>query len=154
IVRKHKPAGMLQMSQKQIAEGTGLCEDTIRKCNQKWVDLGVLKIVPGEKYGRCPECSALVKQGAVACPRCGLKIQGKLRIVASDPDKIIDLTSKLLDREMCLAERERFMRLKQELQESYQTSQADRIHLELLKEWGGREHTLKAFWNELLRRYA
>jgi transcription initiation factor TFIIIB Brf1 subunit/transcription initiation factor TFIIB len=154
VVRKFKPAGMLQITQADIAKGTGLCEDTVRIHNEKLVRLGWLKIVEGNQYGRCPECSDLVLKGSAACKACGVKISGKLRIVASDPDKIIDLTSKLLDREMCVAEYERFMRIREHLRDQHHASQAERIHQDLLKAWEGKEHSLKAFWREVLRLYA
>ena len=154
IVFRHKPANMLQIPQWKISEESGLHEDTIRDYNQRLCRLDIIKIVEGDKYGPCPGCSAIVPTSTTTCPYCEEKVEGAIKVTCSDPDKIILLCNRLLDREICLQERERFLKAKQDVEDAAWANLADKMHVDLLHAWEGKEHTLKAFWNELARRLA
>lgn len=131
VKRKRSPAGMLQIRQSDKAAALGMDEDTVRKMDWKLEKLLIVKIVPGEKE----------------------YYAGTRKVKSSEPDKTLWMPTRLLDREICVAERERFMRAKEKVNE-VQGAHPDRLHLELLREWEGKPHSLGAFWNELRRRYA
>lgn len=131
ILRKRKPAGMLQIPQWKIALDNDMDEDTVRKYNRKLEALLIIKVAPGDKYR-----------------------DDRGEIVSSDPDKIIWMPGRLLTQEICLMERERFLKAKEQARDRNAANEADHIHLGLLMAWENKEHTLKAFWNELLRRFA
>lgn len=132
IKRRGSPAGMLQIRQSDKAAALGMDEDTVRKMDWKLERLLIVKIVPGEKE----------------------YYPGTRKVKSSEPDKTLWMPTRLLDHEICVQERERFMRAKGLVRDQAAAAQADRLHLELLREWEGKAHSLGAFWNELRRRFA
>ena len=133
IVRKHKPAGMLQIPQWKMAQRMGCDEDTLRKYQRKAEALLFIKVVDGDKYGACPSCAGgPVLAKAKVCPSCHANIAGKVRITSSDPDKIIWMPGRLMEHEMCLAERQRFLEAKAKLADQSAAWKADQVHLELI----------------------
>jgi hypothetical protein len=132
IVRRRSPAGMLQVRQSDKARSAGMDEDTVRKMDWKLQKLLIVNIVEGEKE----------------------YWPGTHKVKSSEPDKTIWMPSRLLDHDICVREMERFIQARQALQGNPWLARAEALHLELLKTWEGKPHSLAAFWNELRRRFA
>ena len=129
IKRPRKAAGVLQQTQRKTAEDLGMDPDTVGKYNRMLAELMIIKIIPGKITAR---------------DQAG-------NVTDSDPDIIEWMPDKLLDHEICVQEMARFQRAMEKLRDRAAASQAQRIHADLLKAWEGKEHSLKAFWNEFLR---
>lgn len=130
--RVTKPAGILEISQERVAAELSMDVETVHKYEQQAQDLMILRIVPGE-----------------------IIYNGDGTVKTKTTRKVLWLTDRLLDHEICVKEMERWQQVRQRIEDQrnhWELARASEIHQQLLKAYDGQEHSLKAFYNELRRR--
>ena len=70
------------------------------------------------------------------------------------PQRIVYLPIRTLTQEEAQAERDRFIVAQRALRDVAEANRASALHQELLTAWTGKEHALRAFWNEIRRQMA
>jgi hypothetical protein len=84
------------------------------------------------------------------CHKCGATAG---TVVERKPDVWIYIADKVMDEETVERERQRFQDLRAKV-DADAFARAEKVHLELLAAWRGREHSLIAFFKEMRRRLA
>jgi len=151
-------AGSVKYSMEKIAAANGLDVSTLYRYFTVYKRLGLIRTAPGTKYRKCENarCSKLDLY-VDKCPGCG-GANGAIK--KSDPQLIIDLTSRTLDRDMARAERARMDRLvkwhRKWLDQKHQAELESAVAMvkKVLGEWEGKEHLLQSFYSEMRRRLA
>lgn len=150
--------GSAGYTEKKIGMAMGLHESTINSYFKTYKRIGVMRTSPGDVYRKCQatKCAHLPLY-VDKCPGCGSTGDP---IKKRDPQLIIDLTSRTLDRELARGERARLDALvkwhRHWLDKKHQADleQAVELAKKVLGEWECKEHLLASFWNEMRRRLA
>lgn len=144
------------ISLRVMAEDLGTDENTIAKYRDKLELLQIIRVVSGDIYKRCLRdgtvfvCRGRHGQLEGSCFKCGAT-HGT--VVMRKPDKWTYIADRLLDDGIAEREYRRFQELHGKVQhEAFEKART--IHVELLQAWRGKEHSLKAFFNEMRRRLA
>lgn len=122
--------GSVEITQDEIAQALGMDVNTVAKYEDKLEALMIIRCIAG----------------AVTRDQSGAVVDRK-------PHKIVWLPDRLLDEDIAQREYSRFQALRDRVGDREAYKRAEALHVALLKAWRGREHTLKAFWNELRRQF-
>lgn len=127
-----KPRGILHVHQQTVANYIGCSIRSVYRANQKWARLGILRIAHEREQQ---------DDGWTSGPQIVIYLpMRQLTVAEADQER-----RRLQERTAEIVKREGLIR-RQELE------RATRLHQELLEAWQGKEHSLRAFWNEVCRR--
>jgi hypothetical protein len=141
-------------TQEDIAQATGLDVSTVRRYFTTFKRLQLVRTVPGEVWRKCLKCKLPPYTGQ--CPGC--KSNCTTEIVRRDPQLIIWLTSRTLDKQIADTERRRLAAIvaahRRWLDHKHlaELQTAADLAKRVLGEWEGHEHLLISFYNEMRRR--
>lgn len=153
-IQQYKTIDNLRL--REMAEDLGTDENTIAKYRDKLELLQIIRVVPGDIYKRCLHCSLEFvlrwrhDKYEGRCFKCSAT-QGTVE--DRKPDLWTYIADKLLDDGIAEREYRRFQELHGKVQQ-HAFEKARAIHVELLNAWRGKEHSLKAFFNEMRRQLA
>lgn len=150
--------GSVQISLEEIAHDTGTDENTVAKYRDELELLQVVRVISGDILRLCVPCNQEFlctkpkDKWLGECPKCKSRY-GK--VIKRWADKWIYIADNVMDEETALREFERFHALRDKLKiQRAEFDRAEAIHTLVLKEWRGREHSIKAFFNYMRRRLA
>jgi hypothetical protein len=144
-------------TQRDIAEATGMDVSTVRRYFRTFKRLHLIRAAPGDVWWKCEKCPNLPLFTG-KCPGCGSPPCGTPK--DRDPQLIIWLTSRTLDKQIAATERQRLDALvkwhRRWLDQQHQADLVAAVELakKVLGEWEGKEHLLQSFFNEMRRRLA
>jgi len=148
--------GSTGYSEHAIAAALGLSVSTVSRNFTTLKRLGMIRTTPGDAWRKCQnnKCRNLPLYTG-KCPGCGSSSDP---IKRRDPQLIIYLFSRTLDKEIARNEHARFNRLvawhKKWLDQKHQAELEAAVELcrRVLDEWEGKEHLLLSYYNEMRRR--
>jgi hypothetical protein len=148
--------GSTGYSEPAIAAALGLSVSTVSRNFTTLKRLGMLRTTPGDVWRKCQnnKCRNLPLYTG-KCPGCGSSSDP---IKRRDPQLIIYLFSRTLDKEITRSERARLDALvkwhRKWLDQRHQAELESAVELcrRVLDEWEGKEHLLLSYYNEMRRR--
>jgi DNA-binding CsgD family transcriptional regulator len=149
-------SGSAKYTEYQIGLALGLHESTVSSYFKRFRRIGILRTVKGTAWRKCQRCTNLPLY-TDKCPGCGSTSDP---IKRRDPQLIIDLTSRTLDKQLAATERTRLENLvkwhRKWLDQKHQAELEAAVEMakKVLGEWEGREHLLVSFHREMRRRFA